>query len=636
MKKYLYILAALAVAACGGSGVEKGGTDVSVTLSAPQNVSLNRQTDHSLIFKWDAVNGAKNYEWQLFTGTAQVKSSTTVNTNAIVDGLTKGVSYSFQVRAVAGESVSSWSSAVIAVPGGDNNGGNNGNGNGNDDDDDNKDKDPVTESVYASFDIPSVEEDGVARAFPGAEGGGMYTTGGRGGAVLHVTNLNDSGEGSLRWAVNQSGPRTIVFDVAGVIELQSQLQIKNGDVTIVGQTAPGDGICIKNYTFRISASNVIVRFIRCRMGDEKKTEDDAIQVMDHTDDKYSNIIIDHCSVSWSTDECASFYGMKDFTFSWNIVSESLRVSIHEKGTHGYGGIWGGNNASYHHNLLAHHDSRNPRIDHDYVSTQKGPVSLVNNVIYNWRGNTCYGGESINNTNTYRKYNVINNYYKPGPATGSNIWFIDPTTSCDNCSDPSKTSFLAGSVIVPGHFYMNGNYMNGNAAMTADNWTGTRRASGIVSTIKAPAPFTTGNNSISVQTAQEGFDAVVAYAGASSNREGFKRDAVDVRVTTEAKSGTAQYKGSKSGISGLIDTQGDVGGWPSYEYDGTDSRLIDSDNDGIPDWFEDQFGLDKTKGSDASKIWLDKNGRYTNLEMYLHYIVKDIVKAQNGNGTYTKL
>ena len=214
MKKYLYILmAVLVTAGCGSpEGPDNSGSTLSLT--APENVHLNRQTDHSLIFQWDAVSGAKNYEWQLLTGTAQVKSSTTVNTNAIVDGLTKGVSYSFQVRAVAGESVSSWSSAVIAVPGGDNNGGNNGNGNGNDDDDDNKDKDPVTESVYASFDIPSVEEDGVARAFPGAEGGGMYTTGGRGGAVLHVTNLNDSGEGSLRWAVNQSGPRTIVFDVA--------------------------------------------------------------------------------------------------------------------------------------------------------------------------------------------------------------------------------------------------------------------------------------------------------------------------------------------------------------------------------------------------------------------------------------
>ena len=417
MKEYLYILAALAVAACGGSGVEKGGTDVSVTLSAPQNVSLNRQTDHSLIFQWDAVSGAKNYEWQLLTGTAQVKSSTTVNTNAIVDGLTKGVSYSFQVRAVAGESVSSWSSAVIAVPGGDNNGGNNGNGNGNDDDDDNKDKDPVTESVYASFDIPSVEEDGVARAFPGAEGGGMYTTGGRGGAVLHVTNLNDSGEGSLRWAVNQSGPRTIVFDVAGVIELQSQLQIKNGDVTIAGQTAPGDGICIKNYTVNVNADNVIIRYLHFRLGDEGPKAGDGEDCI--WGRYHSNIIIDHCSMSWSIDECASFYANEYFTLQWCILTESMNDSAHSKGSHGYGGIWGGKDASFHHNMLANHHSRNPRIDHPEIYPDKGKytynfdlskrgnVDLRNLVIYNWGDNSSYGGEDGH-------FNFVNCYYKAGP------------------------------------------------------------------------------------------------------------------------------------------------------------------------------------------------------------------------------
>ncbi len=532
--------------------------------------------------------------------------------NATVSGLTKATNYRFGVKAVnaGGSSSVSWVDAKTEGT---------------------VDPEPPTPpsgQYYEQFSIPATEEDGVARAFPGAEGGGMFATGGRGGKVLHVTNLNDSGEGSLRWACSQNYPRIIVFDVAGVIELQSQLRVDKNDCTIAGQTAPGDGICLKNYTFRISASNVIVRFIRCRMGDELKTEDDAMQVMSHDDDKYKNIIIDHCSVSWCTDECASFYGMRDFTFQWNIVSESLRVSVHDKGNHGYGGIWGGNNATYHHNLLAHHDSRNPRIDHDYVSTQKGPVSIVDNVVYNWKGNTCYGGESANTTNTYRKYNFLNNYYKPGPETPSNhIWFLDPTTSCSNC-----TNAMGCSTVVPGHFYMTGNYMYGKDAMTADNWTGTTAKDAVISTIKSSSVFAdaTVSSYLTVHQAQKSFDAVLAYSGASH-----ERDKIDTRIADETKNGTYTYKGSKGGTKGLIDTQSDVGGWPEYKFESTDQKLKDSDSDGMPDWFEEKFGLNKSNKDDAAQITLDKYSRYTNLEMYLHYLVKDIVSAQNAGGTYTK-
>ena len=429
--------------------------------------------------------------------------------------------------------------------------------------------------------------------------------------------------------------------MAGTIALQKQLQIKKGDLTIAGQTAPGDGICLKNYTFRIHASNVIVRFIRCRMGDEKQTEDDAMQIMDKYGDSFEKIIIDHCSVSWCTDECASFYGMKDFSFQWNIVSESLRNSIHDKGAHGYGGIWGGTNATYHHNLLAHHDSRNPRIDHDYVSHQKGPVSIFNNVVYNWKGNSCYGGESSsNNGSDYRKYNFFNNYYKPGPVTPSNhIWFLQPTTSCSNC----------GGTILPGHFYMDGNVMHGRDALTADNWkAGTSSPVSVyisesnVSKIREANRFATDTYQ-SVHTGAACLDPVLTYAGAS-----FSRDAIDTRVAKETKDGTSTYKGSNTSAkdpstNGLIDTQTDVAdatwknGWPVYAATADQlARIKDSDADGMPDWFEEQFGLNKSDKNDAGQVTLDKNSRYTNLEMYLNYLVKDIVAGQNAGGSYMKL
>ena len=644
-KMFVFALMAAMAVACGGNKEtpETPGTG-DKTPAAPTGLAVHgTPTETSITFQWSPVSGAEAYNWTLEKSGAQVNKGSTSSRNVTVKDLEKGTTYKFSVQSVAGEKKSAFVSIEAATAAGE-------------DPEDPEDPEEDLSQYYAQFLIPEAEEDTKARAFPGAEGGGMWATGGRGGKVYHVTNLNDSGAGSLRYGIDQGErPLTIVFDVAGTIALNSQLNIRKGDLTIAGQTAPGDGICLKNYTFRISASNVIVRFIRCRMGDEKQTEDDAIQVMDHENDKFQKIVIDHCSVSWCTDECASFYGMKDFTFSWNIVSESLRNSIHDKGPHGYGGIWGGNNATYHHNLLAHHDSRNPRIDHDYVSTQKGPVSIFNNVVYNWEGNTCYGGESsANNGNDYKKYNFFNNYYKPGPVTPSNhIWLLQPTTSCSNC----------GGTILPGHFYLDGNVMHGKSDITSNNWKADTKSgvgvyinSNTVSQIKQDTPYTWGVSQ-SIHSGEGCFNPVLDYAGAS-----YHRDAIDARIARETKNGTYTYEGSnldpkkydknkgvwvsvERSYKGLIDTQTDVDpkdgswkdGWPVYKAtDEQTDALRDSDADGMPDAFEEAFGLNKSSAADAQLFGLDPQKRYTNLEMYLHYLVKEIIASQNAGATYTIL
>lgn len=602
-----------------------GGSETPSTVTPKQPTGLkvldNKTTETSLTFQWDVQSGVK-FSYVLTQGSTTVKEGSTSNRNVKVDGLTKATTYQFTVFAVVGDSKSAGATIEAKTAGEDDPG-----------------VDPGTDPTiaYEEFGIPEAEEDGIARAFPGAEGGGMFATGGRGGKIYHVTSLDDNNtQGTLRYGIeNAERPLTIVFDVAGSIALQKQLQIKKGDLTIAGQTAPGDGICLKNYTFRIHASNVIVRFIRCRMGDEQKTEDDAMQVMDKYGDSFEKIIIDHCSISWSTDECASFYGMKDFTFSWNIVSESLRASVHGKGNHGYGGIWGGTNATYHHNLLAHHDSRNPRLDHDYVSHQKGPVTISNNVVYNWSGNTCYGGESSSNNGTdYRKYNFVGNYYKPGPVTpSSHRWLIQPTTSCSNC----------GGTILPGHFYLHDNVLYGVNDVTSNNWkAGTSTGVGVyikdseVAKIKAETPYDC--NAMSLHSAGDAFDAVLAYAGAS-----FAKDAIDTRIATETKDGSYTYQGSNGSTKGLIDTQTDVddgtwvNGWPVYKATEEQiSALRDADSDGIPNTVEDAWGLNKSDPKDASEYTLDPDKRYTNLEMYLHYLVKDIVNGGNQKAEYKKL
>lgn len=415
-------------------------------------------------------------------------------------------------------------------------------------------------------------------AFPSAEGFGKYASGGRGGQVLIVNNLKDSGPGSLRNAIETKGPRIITFAVSGTIALESDLPIDDGDVTIAGQSAPGDGICLKNYPFRISADNVIIRYMRFRLGDEKKVEDDAFK-----GNKSKNIILDHCSVSWSTDECASFYRNADFTMQWCLISESLKNSVHHKGNHGYGGIWGGTGASFHHNLFAHHTSRNPRFSGS-STTQNSEDELVdftNNVIYNWGDNSTYGGE-------LGRYNMVNNYYKAGPAT------IE--SKLDRIVNPSQPY---------GKFYVAGNMVTASAEVTADNWNGGVQCDHPDSAKADNAFEVIGLNS--VQSAEEAYHAVLKSVGAS-----YSRDAVDTRIIEEVKAGTATY-----GANGIIDSQAEVGGWPTLK---SKTAAKDSDHDGMPDVWEKKNKLDAKNSDDASAYTLSK--AYTNIEVYLNELISE--------------
>jgi len=442
-------------------------------------------------------------------------------------------------------------------------------------------------------------------AFPGAEGFGRYTTGGRGGQVIYVTNLNDSGAGSLRAAVTATGARTVMFKVSGIIALNSDLKISSNDITIAGQTAPGDGICLKNYSVAVNADNVIIRYVRFRMGDQAQHEGDAIGARNH-----KNIIIDHCSMSWSTDECASFYDNENFTMQWCLMSESLRVSVHDKGTHGYGGIWGGKKASFHHNMLAHHDSRNARFCGSRYSALPNleMVDFRNNVIYNWGGNSAYAAEG-------GSYNLTNNYYKAGPATASGVndRIISPSPDDGTNSQPAG---------VWGSFYVNGNYTTANSTTSGDNWNGVdpNPSSKNKTELRVNTEYSFGQ--MTTHSAANAYSNVLAYVGAS-----LKRDTVDKRIVSETTNGTFTYTGSNGSTKGLIDTQSDVGGWPAYN---STTAPTDTDNDGMPDSWESSNGLNSTNASDGIAYTL--SSVYTNLEVYINGLVATIAANQNLNGT----
>ena len=513
-----------------------------------------------------------------------------------------------------------------------------------------------------------------APAFPGAEGHGRYVTGGRGGKVVHVTNLNDSGTGSFREAV-KSGNRIIIFDVAGIIALKSDLKIAD-NITILGQTAPSPGITLRYYTVQ-PGSNNIIRFLRIRRGEEKNINDGADATWQRNK---TGIIFDHCSFSWSIDEVASFYDNNNFTMQWCTVAESLTNPGHSKGAHGYGGIWGGKLASFHHNFVGHLMNRGPRFngarygwtgytsnkDYDTYkwknTVQAENVDFRNCVMYNAQG-TCYGGPGGG------QINIVNNYYKAGPShslnkdkqngisvssgkeRGSQDRITQVTVSTSGNSDKSHPEFYE----MTSRYFINGNTTETTKGSVTKNkdWKGVEYDDGTYTyngeeysadkknlygdavahqtingvscvKIKMDAPAPTGD--VTTHSADEAFSKVLAYSGAS-----LYRDEIDARYMEEAKTGTAKYKGSITKSPGIIDKVSDVNGYTEANF-GKGSRPadFDTDKDGIPDTWELVNGLDPNDASDALTYSLDNKEYYTNLEVYANSLVEDIMKQGNAD------
>ena len=497
-----------------------------------------------------------------------------------------------------------------------------------------------------------------APAFPGAEGHGRYTTGGRGGKVIHVTNLNDDGNGSLRWALSQSGAKTIVFDVSGYIDLKSQLNVSS-NTTIAGQTAPGDGITLRYYTLYFgNCDNVIVRFIRSRRSQVKDVNDGADATWGRN---RKNIILDHCSFSWSIDEVASFYDNKDFTMQWCNITEALANAGHDKGAHSYGGIWGGKNASFHHNFIAHVQNRAPRFngaryewdgyDKDkYKNTIDAErVDFRNCVIYNWgNGNGCYGGPGGG------YINMVNNYYKAGPGTTNKTRVTEVSVGASGNSTPYNLYGYCS------RYHISGNYVTSASSPENYDWLGVKYDSGLFTIdgekymadknhlygddkeykqnsngvdcikVKLDEPIDAGK--VTTHKAQTAFEKVLKYCGAS-----FVRDACDVRYAEEAENGTTTFMGAIVKCAGILDIINDPEGTEdpttaSYPTLREEKRPadFDTDGDGIPDEWETANGLNPSDANDGNEYTIDSEGIYTNIEVYLNSLVEHIMKDGNAD------
>ena len=498
-------------------------------------------------------------------------------------------------------------------------------------------------------------------SFPGAEGHGRYTPGGRGGKVIHVTNLNDDGVGSLRAAVSGDEPKIVVFDVGGVIALESDLFIGE-NTTIAGQTAPYPGITVRHFMV-IPNSNNVIRFIRSRCGDERRDGDwdweDASEVVEKT-----ALILDHCSFSWGTDETASFYDNNNFTMQWCSVSEALHNAGHSKGNHGFGGLWGGNLASFHHNMLAHSRARTPRICgaryqwdgytdnllydvykwENYV--QSINIDFRNCLVYNWGDLGCYGGSGGGYVN------IVNNYFKAGPATEERTRLIRISP------DPVEWGVADDMIGLTCKFYINGNYMTEGGkdaafydwkgvhykdlyeidgemyCMDYSNWYGDQfehklNSEGVPCVrIKLDEPAPIGE--VTTHKAEIAFEKVLDFVGAS-----LYRDEVDERHVNEARNGTATYTGSVTGKPGLIDAVSDVKGYNEHTFPkGERPSDFDTDRDGIPNAWERANGLNPYNPNDAQRYTIDPKGWYSNIEVYLNSLVQDIMQKGNADAEST--
>ena len=507
-------------------------------------------------------------------------------------------------------------------------------------------------------------------AFPGAEGHGRYITGGRGGEIRHVTNLNDSGAGSLREALKGNNAKTIVFDVSGYIDLKSQLDITS-NTTIAGQTAPYPGITLRYYTIYFGkCDNVIVRFLRFRRSQVKDVNDGADATWGR---RRNQIMLDHCSFSWSIDEVASFYDNNNFTMQWCTIGEAQNDAGHGKGNHSYGGIWGGKLASFHHNLLIHLNNRVPRFNGarygwgDYTKNmyydqykwentiQAETVDLRNCVMYNWgNGNGCYGGPGGG------YINIVNNYYKAGPGTKN-------TKTVTQVSVGSSSNSTEGDQVgMTSRYYINGNYVTAAGDKAANyDWKGVTIDAGTFAIdgekyskdpkhfygdtviykqnangedcirIKVDGPCPIGD--ITTHSAETTYEKVLSYAGAS-----IYRDAVDARFMEETMEGVVTYTGTKTKIKGIVDVINDPDGvqdpaCPSFPDLASESRSADydTDGDGMPDEWESANGLNPNDATDGATYTLDtEKGWYTNLEVYMNSIVEDIMKAGNADAEST--
>lgn len=416
-------------------------------------------------------------------------------------------------------------------------------------------------------------------AFPEADGAGKYTVGGRGGRVIEVTTLEDGDNipGSLRAAVEAAGPRIVVFKVAGNIALKKSLKVTNPYITIAGQTAPGDGITLKDYSFNVEADQAIIRNIRVRLGD--LLEKDAMSVSGA-----ENVIVDHCSVSWGVDETLSVTGCNNVTVQWTFITEGLHDSIHHAGEHSKGSLVNGSYGqltNYHHNLFAHNDARNPRPqgteppDEDTVGFF---FDFTNNVVYDWGREYAAKNLDVDERCTM---NFINNYFIAGPSSEASNFMLDKNINT--------------------RMYFAGNYMNGKEP--ADQYSKI-----IYEDFKKPdngwklaEPFESMTENI--QPAEKAYAMVMKNAGAA-----LKRDAYDNRIVSEVLNGTGR----------VIDKPADVGGWPVLE---TGTPYVDTDKDGMPDDWEIARSLNPDDPADGA-LDRDSDG-YTNVEEFLNALMADL-------------